>query len=103
MKLRGRKRKKRWGLLERVGSSIQQGAGLGEQEGVYLVGALLECWVMDAAEAEHQRLSPLGGGGLEVEEVGDPSELGGGEEACLCGEMMPGAETKMERSYLDDT
>lgn len=58
-------------------------------EGACLEAAPRECRVRDASAAVHRGLSQLCGAGLEEEEGGDPSVLGGGEEACLCGEMLP--------------
>lgn len=102
MKMRGRKRKRWWGPWEQVANSSQPGAGLGVQVGPCLVGAPQECWARDAFAVFHRRLSQLSGGGLEEEEGGDPSVLGGGGEACLCGEMLPGrGETEMEGAHLD--
>lgn len=45
---------------------------------------------MAASAAVRREPSRSGEGGLEEEEGGDPSVLGGGGEACLCGEMLPG-------------
>lgn len=83
-----RKKKKRWAPWEQDGSSTQPGAGLGVQEAASLERAPQECRVRAASAAVRRGLPRLCGGGLE-EEGGDPAALGGGEEACLCGEMLP--------------
>lgn len=88
-KMRTKTRRRRWGPWEQAGSSSQPEAGLGVQEGAYLEGAPRECWARAASAAVHQGLPRLCVGGREEEEGGDPSALGGGEEACLCGEMLP--------------
>lgn len=79
----------RWGPWEQAGSSSQPLAGLGVLEAVYLEGAPRECRVRAAFAAVHRDPSRLCGDGLEEEEGGDPSTLGGGGEACLCDEMLP--------------
>lgn len=91
---------RRWGPWEQAGSSSQPGAGLGVQEGAYLEGGPQECRVRAASAAAHRGLCRLCGCGLEEEEGGDPSVLGGEGEACLCGEMLPRGEKEMEGAHL---
>lgn len=90
----------RWGPWEQAWSSSQSSAGLGELEAVYLEGAPPECRVMAAFASVHQGPSPRRGGGLEEEEGGDPSALGGVVEACLCGEMLPRGEKQRWRELI---
>lgn len=93
-------RKRMWGPWEQVESSSQSGPGLGVQEGAYLERAPRECRVKAASAAVHRGLPQLRGCGLEEEEGGDPSVLGGGGEACLCGEMLPGGEKQRWRELI---
>lgn len=55
---------------------------------------------MAASAAVHRGLPQLCGGGLEEEEGGDPLVLGGGGEACLYGEMLPGGEKQRCRELI---
>lgn len=80
---------RRWGPWEQAASSSQPKDGLAVWEGACLEGDPLECRVRAFSEAAHQGLPRLGGVCLEEEEGGGPATLGGGGEACLCGEMLP--------------